>query len=124
MKEKSAILITPKRISSFIEDLKVLLDLGYDAAFKLTQQDGADGIKRQFLEIIGSCGKADNVFKTNIEITTIFSTNLYPDVLDTKEIEFPLDPTTCQMTFSKFAQRLNILSDEVASITFASGDSQ
>jgi hypothetical protein len=35
-KEKNAILISPHNLASFIEDLKVLVELGYDAMFKLT----------------------------------------------------------------------------------------
>ena len=35
-KEKSAILVCPVDLQSFINDLKVLVDLGYDATFKLT----------------------------------------------------------------------------------------
>ena len=35
LKKKSAVLLTPKKLSSFIEDLKVLIDLNADATFKL-----------------------------------------------------------------------------------------
>ncbi len=35
-KEKNAILISPQSLSHFIENLKVLVDLGYEAQFKLT----------------------------------------------------------------------------------------
>ena len=37
LKKKSAVLLTPKKLSSFIEDLKVLIDLNADATFKLIQ---------------------------------------------------------------------------------------
>ena len=35
LKKKSAVLLTPKKLSSFIEDLKVLIDLNADATFIL-----------------------------------------------------------------------------------------
>ena len=35
VKAKSAVLISPKKLSSFIEDLKVLVDLNDDGTFKL-----------------------------------------------------------------------------------------
>ena len=43
MRARSAILLMPKKLSSFIEDLNVLVNLGYDANFKLTQQSEAEG---------------------------------------------------------------------------------
>ena len=35
-KEKNAILISPQSLTHFTENLKVLVDLGYEAQFKLT----------------------------------------------------------------------------------------
>lgn len=35
-KEKNAILISPQSLTQFIDNLKVLVDLGYEAQFKLT----------------------------------------------------------------------------------------
>jgi hypothetical protein len=35
-KEKNAILISPQSLAQFIDNLKVLVDLGYEAQFKLT----------------------------------------------------------------------------------------
>lgn len=43
-KEKNAILISPHNLASFIEDLKVLVELGYDAMFKLTQCTNEDQV--------------------------------------------------------------------------------
>ena len=37
LKEKSAIMIQPKKLSLFIESLKTLVDGGYDASLKLSQ---------------------------------------------------------------------------------------
>ena len=36
VKNKNAVLLSPKSIKEFIEDLKVLLDLSADASFRLT----------------------------------------------------------------------------------------
>ena len=36
LKPKNAVLVSPKSLKGFIEDLKVLVDLGYDAYFRLT----------------------------------------------------------------------------------------
>lgn len=54
-KEKNAILISPHNLASFIEDLKVLVELGYDAMFKLTQCTNDDQVQK-FIEITGSSG--------------------------------------------------------------------
>ena len=53
-----------------------------------------------------------STFKSFVEVTTIFSENLYPESLTTKEIEFMVDNTICQMFLAKFAQRFSILSDD------------
>lgn len=36
MKPKNSVLVTPKRLGSLVDDLKVLVDLNCDATFKLT----------------------------------------------------------------------------------------
>lgn len=47
LKRKNAVLVSPKSLKGFIEDLKVLVDLNYDASFRLTQSnDSEDGVKR------------------------------------------------------------------------------
>ena len=56
-KEKNAILISPHNLASFLEDLKVLVELGYDAMFKLTQCNQGEVIQK-FVEITGSSGPA------------------------------------------------------------------
>lgn len=104
MRARSAILLQPKKLSSFIEDLNVLVNLGYDASFKLTQQSEAEGgEKKQFIDIIGSCPHTRTVVRSFVEITTIFSPNLYPEEIGRKEVEFTVDAATCQFTLAKFA---------------------
>lgn len=76
LKSKNAILWSPKSLKGFIDDLKVLIDLGYDANFRLTQcKDAEDGTKRQYIEVTGSMPDAHgaNVFKSHIEIACKFS---------------------------------------------------
>lgn len=46
LKEKSAILISPKSINQFIVNLKSLVDSHYDASFKLTQLTDDSGAKK------------------------------------------------------------------------------
>jgi hypothetical protein len=46
MKEKNSVLIQPKKLSTFIENLKTLVDSQYDASFKLTQLAEPDGTKK------------------------------------------------------------------------------
>ena len=55
-----------------------------------------------------------------VEITTIFSPNLYPEEIGRKEVEFTVDAATCQFTLAKFAQRFTIMSDDEAHIIFES----
>ena len=46
LKEKSAIVISPKSINQFIMNLKSLVDCKYDASFKLTQLTDDAGAKK------------------------------------------------------------------------------
>lgn len=56
-KEKSAILVSPHSLQSFLSDLKVLEELGYDALFKLAQCTSSDtGQVQKYLEITGFQG--------------------------------------------------------------------
>ena len=84
MKEKNSVLIQPKKLSTFIENLKTLVDSQYDASFKLTQLAEPDGTKKQFIEIVGTSQEAGNSFRNNVEITTIFNMNNYPTKFEPK----------------------------------------
>ena len=53
LKERNAIIWSPKSLREFIDDLKVLVDLGYDAFFRLTQCKDEEGEKRQYIEVTG-----------------------------------------------------------------------
>ncbi len=99
-------LIAPKKLSVLIENLKRLVDSQYDAQFKLTQQQEPDGSKKQYLEIQAASVGAQNSFRVNVEIATIFTTHLYPSNFEPKQVRFTLDTQTCQLVFSKFANRL------------------
>jgi len=122
LKKKNAVLVAPKSLKGFIEDLKVLVDLNYDAAFRLTQSaDAEDGVKKQYIEVTGTQTEhLGNTFKSYIEVSCHFSEQQYPEELDQKEVDFQIDSTTCSMFLAKFANRFSILSDEVASINFLS----
>ena len=100
----------------------MLVDLGVDASFRLTQSsDAEDGVRRQYIEIAGVDAEAiGSTFTSYVEVACHFSEQQYPDELDTKEVDFQIDSTTCSMFLAKFANRFSILSDEVASINFAS----
>lgn len=123
-KDKCAVLLSPLKITNFIEDLKTLIgksllapncalitkclisDLGLDGSFKLTQQ-AKESKKIQYIEITGNQNlHAGAVFRSYVEIETIFSTQFYPEVLEKKEIEFVIDQNTCTQVFAKFNQRL------------------
>lgn len=120
MRPKSAILISPKDLKSFIEDLKVLVDLGYDAAFKLTQTSSDQEIKK-FIDITGFSHITKDVIKSFVEIEASFANNLYPEQIEPCEISFDADANTCQMSFAKFATRIGYLNDEFATIVFSKG---
>ena len=83
LKQKNAVLVSPKNIRSFIEDLKVLIDLNDDANFRLTQSsDSEDGIKKQYIEITGICAEiAGSTFKSYVEVACHFSEQQYPEEL-------------------------------------------
>lgn len=120
MRPKSAILISPKDIKSFIDDLKVLVDLGYDAAFKLTQTSSEQEVKK-FIDITGSSNVTKDVIKSFVEIEASFANNLYPEQIEPCEVSFDADVNTCQMSFAKFATRIGYLNDEFAQMCFSKG---
>lgn len=90
LKAKNAVLVSPKSLKGFIEDLKVLVDLNDDAAFRLTQSsEHEEGVKKQYIEITGSCAEiAGSTFKSYVEVGCHFSESQYPEELDTKEVDF------------------------------------
>jgi hypothetical protein len=114
-------LISPRNISSFIEDLKVLVDLGYDALFKLTQTNNEEEV-RKFIDITGTSGITKDIVRSFVEIDAHFDQNLFPEEIDLKEVDFSLDAATCSNVLSKFSQRFNILNDELAKISFKACD--
>lgn len=118
-KEKNAILVAPQSLTQFIDNLKVLVDLNYEAQFKLTQSNAPDsGEVRKYIDITGSTPATKDVVRCFIEISCFFDVALYPEEIRPKEVYFQLDSPTCQCVLAKFAQRFNIISDEFAKILF------
>ena len=79
LKKRNAVLLSPKSLKGFIEDLKVLSDLNYDAGFRLTQSaDSEDGTKKQYVEITGTAA-AGSTFKSYVEVSCFFSEQQYPE---------------------------------------------
>ena len=95
-KEKNAILISPHNLASFIEDLKVLVELGYDAMFKLTQCTNKDQVQK-FIEITGSSGPAKEreTVRSFVQIDAHFDKALFPEEIESKDIEFGIDSMSC-----------------------------
>lgn len=112
-------LIAPKNLPSFLEDLKVLVELGYDAQFKLTQSQTEDSVKK-FIDIIGGSTITKDIVRSFVEIDTIFDQSLFPEDFESKEVYFVLDSATCSNVLAKFHSRFHILSDELAKISFKS----
>lgn len=132
-KEKSAILISPHQLSSFMGDLKVLDELGYDALFKLAQcTNGETGQVQKYLEITGfvgstGLGMASSVaakegrgetVRSFVQIDAHFDKALFPEQIEEKEVEFDIDLTTCCVVLRKFRDRISVLNDELATISF------
>ena len=84
IKAKNAVLIAPLSLKDFIEDLKILIDLNYDASFRLTQMvSEEDGQKKQYIEIAGNCSEGvGNTFRSFVEVACHFSEQMYPEELD------------------------------------------
>lgn len=112
-------MISPQNLQSFIEDLKVLGELGYDAMFKLTQCNTGDQVQK-FIEITGSSGpaKEKETVRSFVQIDAHFDKSLFPEEIDQKDIEFGVDTNTCINVLQKFRQRLSILNDEFATMSF------
>ena len=120
-KEKNAILVSPQSLPQFIDNLKVLVDLGYEAQFKLTQSSSPEtGEVKKYIDITGSTPTTKDVVRCFIEINCFFDVQLYPEEIQPKEVNFQLDSPTCQCVLAKFSQRFNIISDEYAKIVFKS----
>ena len=65
-------MISPKVLSYFIETLKVLVDLNYEAQFKLTQSN-QDGEIKKYLDVTGSgSSQGKEVVRSFIEINCHF----------------------------------------------------
>ena len=102
-------------------DLKVLVELGYDAMFKLTQCTTEDTVQK-FIEITGSSGPAKEreTVRSFVQIDAHFDKTLFPEEIDAKDIEFGVDTNSCQNVLAKFRNRLHILNDDLATISFKS----
>jgi hypothetical protein len=72
----------------------VLVDLGYDALFKLTQTTTDDDV-RKFIDITGSSGLTKDIVRSFVEIDAHFDQALFPEQIENKEVEFVLDVATC-----------------------------
>jgi len=94
--------IAPRSLPSFIEDLKVLVELNYDAMFKLTQTEDQNKEIRKYIDIVGSSGQTKDVVRSFVEIDAIFDSSLYPEVIEPKQVEFFLESTTCSHVLTKF----------------------
>ncbi|CDW88775.1 UNKNOWN [Stylonychia lemnae] len=122
-KDKNAVLICPLNFPLFVENLKILVELGYDAQFKLTQNQSDVDIKKYF--DISATTPAGNTVRSNVEISCIFDMQLFPEEFQEKEVNFVIDQNGCQNILHKFASRLNIIMDDYANISFkASRDEQ
>lgn len=105
-------------MSELMDKIRTLVNNDYEAQFRLTQKKNDDGEKTQYLEIVGtSLTDVDNIYRDFIKIETVFSH--FPPELDQKQINLAIDPTTCQHVFSRFAQRLMAIPDEVVTIFFS-----
>ena len=95
---------------SFLEDLKVLVELGYDAMFKLTQCNQGESIQK-FVEITGSSGpaKEKETVRSFVQIDALFDKAKFPEEIETKDTVFEVDGNTCGNVLQKFRSRLAIL---------------
>lgn len=95
------------------------MELQYDAMFKLTQCNNGDSIQK-FLEITGSSGFAreKETVRSFVQIDAHFDKALFPEEIEKKDIEFGVDTNTCMNVLQKFRQRLGILNDDFAVISF------
>lgn len=53
-----------------------------------------------------------------VQIDAHFDKQLFPEEIESKNIEFGIDSSTCQNVLMKFRDRLAILSDDMATISF------
>eukprot|EP00347_Sterkiella_histriomuscorum_P007817 403347449 len=116
-KDKNAILIQVTNLPTFIDNLKILVDLGYDAILKLTQMQQEKEIKK-YIDITGISASTKEMVRSFIEITCHFDLNLFPEQISQKQVNFIIDAQACQSVLQKFTSRLNIISDEYGKICF------
>ena len=104
-------------LATFLDNIKVLSELGYDAYFKLTQTTNNGEIKK-YIDIVGSIPTTKDCVRSFVEINCFFDLNLYPDTPTKKEVEFTVDSHFCQGIFDRFHKRFNIVADDQAKIIF------
>lgn len=74
--------------------MKVLVELGYDAHFKLTQSSNESEV-RKFIDITGHSSITNETVRSFVEIDAHFESSLFPEQIENKEVEFTIDMTTC-----------------------------
>ena len=119
--EDNGILLSPHRFSDFVDSLKVLVELGIDGEFKLTQREGANGVKK-YIQTAGSQENENETFKYFVEIETIFDTKKYPKEIMSKEMMFEIEPIINEYFFHRFLDRFSLLKDESVAIRFCQTD--
>jgi len=98
------------------------VQLGYEASFKLTQVC-RDNETKKFIEITaaqsqqGAQNEAQCV-RSYIEVNTIFTQQLYPDLISKKEASFTMDQALTNTLLGKFVDRFEVLEDESAVFKF------
>lgn len=62
-------------------------------------------------------GRGETV-RSFVQIDAHFDKALFPETIDEKEVEFDVDLTTCCVVLRKFRDRISVLNDELATISF------
>ena len=74
----------------------MLVELGYDAMFKLTQCNQGDQIQK-FVEITGSSGpaKEKETVRSFVQIDALFDKSKFPEEIEQKDVTYEVDGNTC-----------------------------
>ena len=119
-KENNVVVIMPLELNSFLEDLKVLIELGYNGEFKLSQSKEEDGTVKKYLSITGKSPDGKDSIKSYVEIEAIFSREMYPQEIEPKQVKFSFEASLTAQILQKFSQRFVVLGDREARLSFRS----
>ena len=68
--------------------------------------------------VVGGRNERGETVRSFVQIDAYFDKALFPEQIEDKQVEFDVDCVTCQCILRKFRERLHVLQDDVAKVSF------